>query len=776
VRTSLVATITLLVFAALAAPPAAAAADMAVYSDALQNGFQDWSWATHSLTNATPVHAGTYSIRMVPYDWQGVYLHRDAAVSGLDYSALDFYVHGGTAGGQSLYVVLQSGGSAVGSWPLTTFLPGGPVANAWSLVHVDLDAVGLGAATFNEVVLQSGSAATQPAVYFDDIVLIGRTGGGGGAAVAVAVSPDLDRHAVSPNIFGVSRMDAAPTGSLVYPFRRWGGNSTTRYSWEDDADNRGSDWFFFNIPGSGGPSDSAADRFLDDCRARGEEPLLTVPLIGWTARDRVKRWSFSIAKYGPQSNNECLEADWASWCEEDAGNGMHTDGVTPVTGNDPYDTSRPVTSSFVTGWMAHIASRIGTAGQGGLKYYALDNEPMLWNSTHRDVHPAPVDYAEIWQRTQEYAAAIKGQDPNAVTFGPVLWGWCAYFYSAADGCAAGADYNAHGPFLEWYFSQVEAYRQSHGVRLVDVLDIHYYPQATGVALSDDETGGTAALRLRSLRSLYDPTYVDESWIGTQVRLIPRMKALIAAKAPGTKLAITEYNWGNDTGLSSALAQVEVLGIFAREGVDYANRWVAPAVGSRVEDAFRLYLNYDGAGSRVWGDSARAVSAAVDDVGSYALESPDGRLYLVLVNKATAARDAQVTVTGGLRGDVALYGFEGTAAYGTRGTVTPSSGAFTVPLPARSARLAVVCLDREPFGSVPNLRLAKTTGGNQRLTWDAVTGAADYVVREDPSPSGPFSTVSGTATSGATGLTLPATVGLRYYLVAARGACGAGPIR
>ena len=53
-----------------------------------------------------------------------------------------------------------------------------------------------------------------------------------------------------------------------------------------------------------------------------------------------------------------------------------------------------------------------------------------------------------------------------------------------------------------------------------------------------------------------------------------MKAWIAARYPGTKLALTEYNWGGDTGVSSALAQAEALAIFGREGVDLATRWVS----------------------------------------------------------------------------------------------------------------------------------------------------------------------------------------------------------
>src|SRR2546430_16935838 len=33
----------------------------AIYDDALQNGWQNWSWASVSLSNTNPVHAGTKS-------------------------------------------------------------------------------------------------------------------------------------------------------------------------------------------------------------------------------------------------------------------------------------------------------------------------------------------------------------------------------------------------------------------------------------------------------------------------------------------------------------------------------------------------------------------------------------------------------------------------------------------------------------------------------------------------------------------------------------------
>lgn len=766
----------LAVSAGLFAATTVSAADMPVYGDALLSGWQDWSWATHSLTATAFVHSGTRSISFVPEGWKAVYLHKDGGASGADYDGLEFWVDGGTASGQNVRIVFFHASTLLADVPLNDYLPGGIKAGTWSHVRLEFDVVGVGNSTVDGIYFQDGIGGTQATVYLDDINLTARPGQGG--PLAVSVDPDADRRAINPEIYGVSFTNPTPAGFPAYPLRRWGGNATTRYSWQNDTANRASDWFFINYANGTDPPQlpdgSAADLFIDDTRSHGAQPLLTVPLIGWTPRDRQIRWGFSQAKYGAQTSDECRATDNASWCHADAGNGVLSGG-TEITGNDPADTSVAIGPEFVTGWMTHLASRVGTASAGGVKYFALDNEPMLWNSTHRDVHPAPVDYAEIWQKTQSYAAAMKARDPAALTFGPVLWGWCAYFYSAADGCGAGPDYDAHGPFLEWYLGQVENYRQTHGIRLVDYLDIHYYPQANGVALSGDESEATSALRLRSVKGLYDTSYVDESWIAQAVSLIPRMKDIIARKCPGTKLAITEYNWGNDTGLSSALAQVEVLAVFGREGVDAAARWVAPEVGTLVEDAFKLYLNYDGSGSKVAGDSVRATSANKDLVGAYAVRAADNRLFFIFINKDTQGRTVDVTLSGTLAGNLALYGFDGSHRLQNFGTVAPGSGSFSLDLPGRSARLAVGQLACGLPGSVGGVHLQKAGGGaNLKLTWTDVSGAAGYQVYEDAAPDGPFSTQTGSSTSGSTGLTVAMPPGNRYYLVAARNACGEGP--
>ena len=308
------------------------------------------------------------------------------------------------------------------------------------------------------------------------------------ADVTVSVDPAADRRPLSPLVFGVNFASRATLNRMRYTANRWGGNSTTRYSWLDDTSNRASDWFFFNIPEDNAnpaalPDGSSTDLFVDDARAAGAEPLLTVPMIGWTPKDRAKRWGYSVAKYGAQQQTECTATGGASWCEPDAGNGRRAAGGAWIDGNDPTDTSRAVDPSFVTDWMQHLAARAATQGHSGVRFFALDNEPALWNETHHDVFPSPLTYDEYWSRTQQYAAAIKQKDPAALVFGPADWGWCAYFFSPADNCNVGPDRVAHGnlEFLDWYLEQAKQHFDSTGVRLVDYLDVHYYPQSPGVS-------------------------------------------------------------------------------------------------------------------------------------------------------------------------------------------------------------------------------------------------------------------------------------------------------
>lgn len=538
------------------------------------------------------------------------------------------------------------------------------------------------------------------------------------ATINVSIDLTADRHALKPEIFGVS--GSPNLAHVAYPLVRWGGNSATRYNWQADVHNTASDWFFMNIPdGNGTATASGVEALMASTLDAGSQPLLTLSTIGWMPKPvQQKRWGYSVVKYGPQLVTECsyFGSNPPAWCTADAGNGACNTAQNQtgfcnangnIVGNDPLDTSDPSTPQIQSAWVAHLQQRFGNAASGGIRYYALDNEPMLWNSTHRDVHPQPLSYDEIWQRTVAYASAIKAQDPNAKIFGPVTWGYCDLFGSAADNCLDGSDRAAHGgvPFVKWYLQQVCTYQAQHGVKLVDYLDLHYYPQGDSVVDFSDppngsETTAASARRLRSLKELYDPAWQSESWLSdlgntspwfySHPQLIPRVRAWISESCPGTGLAITEYNWGADNGASSALAQAEALAIFAREGVDVAARWVAPLEGSLVERAFRLFLNFDGLGTPVAGDSVRTLSSDIDVLGAYAIHAPGNKIFVLLFNKSTTSNTASINVGAALSGAWSLYQFSGSSNLGVAATGTINGASISIPnLPARSASLLVL---------------------------------------------------------------------------------------
>ncbi|MCC6548196.1 glycoside hydrolase family 44 protein [Candidatus Sumerlaeota bacterium] len=670
------------------------AADTTVYADALDAGWQNWSWSTATNFGTTsPHHGGANSVAVTHQaGYAGFYLHSNSDLSAAGYSSIQFWIHGGSSGGQQIRLaMIVAGGSEA---PLSVDLAP-PAANGWTQVTIPLTNFGA-ATTIAGFYWIDRSGSAQPAYYLDDIVLV--ESNVPPVPITLTVDVAAGRKPILPQIYGVSFADPAMVGGIGIPLRRWGGNSTTRYNYLFDTHNTASDYYFENIPDDNVnpaalPNDSAADTFVHETLLNGADAIVTVPLIGWTPKSRGWDCAFSIAKYGPQQDHE--------FWRPDCGNGYHTDG-TPITGNDPLDTSVAINEAFVSGWINHLKSVFGASNAGGVKFYALDNEPMLWNSTHRDVHPLGASYDEVFTRGRDYASAIKATDADAQTLGPVLWGWSAYFYSAKDVTDGGVawwntrpDRMAHGdmPFLPWYLQQMNAASITAGKRLLDYVDIHFYPQGNGVFAPSEGSAATKALRLRSTRALWDATYTDESWIGEPVNLIPRMKAWIASYYPGTKLAITEYNFGAMNSLNGALAQADALGIFGREGADMACLWDPPTTAQPGAFAFRMFLNYDGAGAQFGDTSVNALSSDQSQLSVYAAQrTSNSQLTILVINKTTGDISCDLALqnfTAGSTVKVHRYSAANLASIVTQPDATAAGGSIGTTYPAESLTLLVV---------------------------------------------------------------------------------------
>lgn len=518
---------------------------------------------------------------------------------------------------------------------------------------------------------------------------------GNAETFTVHVDVTEDRHLISPLVYGVCFGNPDQVRLLNAPINRSGGNATTRYNWKQNATSSGSDWYFMSHPEGDATPSGSVDAWIRGNNSVHTASMISIPLIGWVAKlapNRDPLGSFSVAKYGPQEKTEPNHPDM--------GNGNARDGKR-LTGNNPTDANMKVDIEFQKPWIEHLTSTFGTAKQGGVAYYLLDNEPGIWQETHRDVFPTGVKMEDLFARERAAAAMVKSVDPTAQVAGPEEWGWTNYLFSGYDSQWAGTngwdkpkpDRTAHGdmdiaPWLLLQFAQEE---KRTGKRLLDVFTLHFYPQAQNVG-GDDVSEATQILRNRSTRALWDPNYKDESWIATQVKLIPRMKEWVRTEYPGTRIGITEYNWGAEKHISGALAQADVLGIFGREGVDLASRWTCPATGTPTFRAFQMYRNYDGKNATFGDTSVRCSGPNPDELASYASQdSKTGTVKVMLINKQLHSA-ARVTVQLDHitpKSKAALYQLTSANKIERLPDVALSGSSVTLTLPTQSITLLVV---------------------------------------------------------------------------------------
>jgi hypothetical protein len=111
---------------------------------------------------------------------------------------------------------------------------------------------------------------------------------------------------------------------------------------------------------------------------------------------------------------------------------------------------------------------------------------------------------------------------------------------------------------------------------------------------------------------------------------------VTTNYPGTKIGVTEYNWGAEASINGATAQADILGIFGREGLDLATRWTTPTNTSPTYLAMKIFRNYDGNKSAFGGTSVSATVPNPDNLAAFAaIRTNDSALTVVLVNKTLA---------------------------------------------------------------------------------------------------------------------------------------------
>jgi Glycoside hydrolase family 44 len=612
----------------------AAPAESVVYDGGLRDGWVDLGWGPRVL--------GKGPAQVDVGNWQGWILGK----VGIDFSqAGKLSVRLRIPGGQPAPLVrVRAGFDTDDQFPFFEFEAVSSDKDRWSTYEIPMSTLNPSRKAIDRLLFMGTRQVTAGTfVELDKIKFVGvqpktQPKTQSKRVAAVAIDCQRNRKVINPAIYGVA-FNALTEESQTSQFsigatsRRWGGDPTSRFNWESgNVWNPGHNWYWRNL--SVLTKGNAWETFFANNAKAKMSSALTIPMLGWVAKDKTS-YSFPVSQRGAQQQTAPDLPD--------AGNGVSADGDL-LESPPPSQTSQPSTPEWDAKWLQKIRAGGFTNGTK-LEMVILDNEPDLWSDSHRDVRTNPSTYDEVLSKGVAYAKAVRSVDPDVKIAGPASWGWWGYFYSGADakaGFSAKPDRRAHGdePFLEWYLSEMSKAEKSSGLRLLDIVDVHYYPSGGGVY---DGQGGktdskTNELRVRSTRGLWDSTYVDEGWVKAPVALLPRLQDIVARSKPGIGISIGEYNFGGENHVSGAIAQAEALGRFGEYGLSSAYLWTHPAEKSEQFWGFRAFRDYDGQGSN-FGEITSSVKVSGSGTSDFSVfgstDAVDKVKTVVLVNRSSS---------------------------------------------------------------------------------------------------------------------------------------------
>ena len=522
-----------------------------------------------------------------------------------------------------------------------------------------------------------------------------------GAAPDVTITINrVNSQAISPYIYGVNSYGGIPNAPTHLTLDRAGGNRWTAYNWINNASNAGSDYHYENDdylcnannqPRCDPAKPAEAVRlFIQGDQANGLASLVTLQMQGYVSVDTNvvqvpppfpdlqyfrpvvdKKSTVSALPFTttppPATTDNNVYMDEFAWNLDQKFPGMNIFGASPT-----YPT-----------------------------FISLDNEPDLWNATHLEVQGSTnISSASFINKTAALAEALKDQFPNLTIFGPVNYGFNGIF-SWQGGLAP--SWSSNNWFADDYIAGMATAKAAYGKPVVDVYDFHWYSEATDGATrvinltSSNLTDPQVQAIVQSPRSLWDPTFVENSWItqsitgGQPIQILTHLQAKINALNPGMKVAITEYENGGFNHIAGTIAQADNLGIFGSMGVFAANFWPPNGTYSYTMAGFLAYRDFDGAGASFGDTSLPSTSSDAASVVVYASTdtATPGRVVFVAINRSSASK---VTVINGqsLSGTAHLWQMTAASAAGqsvvqpvSAGTLSVSGSSLVLNLPAYS---------------------------------------------------------------------------------------------
>lgn len=247
--------------------------------------------------------------------------------------------------------------------------------------------------------------------------------------------------------------------------RQGGGNNSTKYNWRLKLSSH-PDWYnnvYVN------DWDAAAKNMLQ--QLPGVQGMWSFQLIGKAAantNNNFNDWGYNQSQY------------WSGVNQNLAGGGK------PNTSGGSKAATEGNPDLYLMSWTADstvgiLDKWVGAKGpdydKSKFVYWAMDNEPEIWSGTHDDVMKTQCTAEEYMQLYFKVAKAARAKYPNIKLLGPTPaneWQW----YNWIGGSKIdGKSYS----WLEFFIKRIAEEQKSTGIRLLDLLDIHYYPGSTDAA-------------------------------------------------------------------------------------------------------------------------------------------------------------------------------------------------------------------------------------------------------------------------------------------------------
>jgi hypothetical protein len=387
-------------------------------------------------------------------------------------------------------------------------------------------------------------------------------------AVEISIDASAGRKSISPYIYGRNNSlsdnagDPLSAGEWqflrdagVLLFREGGGNNSTKYNWRRKISSHpdwynnvySHDWDF--------AARSLQEHIPNVCG------LYSFQLLGKVAANRNHNfddWSYNSAQWWEGVHN-----NWAGGGGPDRGEGNPNLYL--------MDWPPDSTVTILDHWF----------GSGGLRvnptvfpYWNMDNEPGIWSGTHDDVMKEQISAEDFMQIYFEVAKKARAKFPEIKLVGPVVtneWQW--YNWGGDKVTEGGRSY----PWLEFFIKRIGEEQKASGIRLLDVLDFHFYP-------SESQANDIVQLHRVWFDMIYDypgANGVKRSGTGswdnsiTKEYIMERCRVWLEkylGANHGVTFGVTEIGIGGDDPNVTAVWYASNLGVFADEGVEIFTPW------------------------------------------------------------------------------------------------------------------------------------------------------------------------------------------------------------